>query len=92
MREFYKHYLPYIKNYKLKFFFAVIGMIFVAGGTAGTVYIIEPLLDDIFINKDKDMLYMMPFIVVAIYTIKGFGGYIQKYYISYIGQDIVKNY
>ena len=90
MKEFYKHYLPYIKNYKLKFFYAVIGMILVAGGTAGTVYIIEPLLDDIFINKDKDMLLIMPFLVVGIYTLKGIGGYVQKYYISYIGQDIVR--
>ncbi len=90
MREFYKHYIPYIKDYKLKFFFAVIGMILVAGGTAGTVYIIQPLLDDIFINKDKEMLFLMPFIVVAIYSTKGIGGYVQKYYISYIGQDIVR--
>ncbi|MGM0518532.1 MAG: ABC transporter ATP-binding protein [Campylobacterota bacterium] len=90
MREFYKHYLPYIKDYKLKFFYAVIGMILVAGGTAGTVYIIEPLLDEIFINKDENLLYIMPFIVVAIYSAKGIGGYIQKYYISFIGQDIVR--
>ena len=90
MREFYRHYLPYIKNYKLKFFYAVIGMFLVASGTAGTVYIIEPLLDDIFINKDKDMLLIMPFIVVGIYTAKSIGAYIQKYYISYIGQDIVR--
>lgn len=90
MKEFYKHYLPYIKNYKLKFFYAVIGMILVATGTAGTVYIIEPLLDDIFINKNKDMLLIMPFIVIGIYTAKGFGGYIQTYYISFIGQDIVR--
>ncbi|XPV69747.1 MAG: ABC transporter ATP-binding protein [Halarcobacter sp.] len=90
MKEFYKHYLPYIKNYKLKFFYAVIGMILVAGGTAGSVYIIQPLLDDIFINKNINMLYIMPFIVVGIYTAKGMGGYIQKYYISYIGQDIVR--
>ena len=90
MKEFYRHYLPYIKNYKLKFFFAVIGMIMVAGGTAGSVYIIEPLLDNIFINKNEDLLYIMPFIVVGIYTVKALGTYIQKYYISYIGQDIVR--
>ena len=90
MKEFYKHYLPYIKDYKLKFFYAVIGMILVAGSTAGTVYIIQPLLDDIFINKDKQMLEIMPFIVVAIYATKGIGGYVQKYYISFIGQDIVR--
>ncbi|QKJ23711.1 ABC transporter ATP-binding protein [Poseidonibacter lekithochrous] len=90
MKEFYKHYLPYIKNYKLKFFYAVIGMILVATGTAGTVYIIQPLLDDIFINKDTEMLYIMPFIIVSIYTAKSIGAYVQTYYISYIGHDIVR--
>jgi subfamily B ATP-binding cassette protein MsbA len=90
MKEFYKQYLPYFKNYKLKFLFAVIGMILVASGTAGTAYIIEPLLDQVFINKDKGMLYIVPFIVVALYCAKGFGGYIQTYYISFIGQDIVR--
>lgn len=90
MKEFYRHYLPYIKNYKLKFFYAVIGMILVASGTAATVYIIEPLIDYVFINKDTDMLYLMPFLIVGIYTAKSIGGYVQKYYISFIGQDIVK--
>ncbi len=90
MKEFYKQYLPYFKNYKLKFFYAIIGMILVASGTAGTAYLIEPLLDDIFINKDRNMLYIMPFIVVFVYTAKSMGGYIQTYYISYVGQDIVR--
>ena len=90
MLKFYKQYLPYFKNYKLKFFLALIGMILVASGTAGTAYIIQPLLDDIFINKNRDMLFFMPFIIVALYTSKGLGGYIQIYYISFIGQDIIR--
>lgn len=63
----------------------------VAIATAGTAYAIQPLLDDIFINKDEKMLYLMPFIVVILYAAKGFGGYIQTYFISYIGQDITRN-
>ena len=90
MKEFYTQYLPYFKNYKLKFLLAIIGMILVAGGTAGTAYVIEPLMDDIFINKNTDMLYVMPFLIVGLYFAKGLGGYIQTYYISYIGQDIVR--
>jgi len=90
MKEFYTQYLPYFKNYKLKFLLAIIGMILVAAGTAGTAYVIEPLMDDIFINKNIDMLYVMPFLIVGLYFAKGLGGYIQTYYISYIGQDIVR--
>lgn len=90
MKKFFKQYSPFYKNYKLEIFYALIGIVLVALATAGTAYAIQPLLDDIFINKDEKMLYLMPFIVVALYAAKGFGGYIQAYFISYIGQDITR--
>lgn len=90
MKEFIKQYLPYYKNYKLYFFFTLIGILLVSFGTAGTAYIIQPLIDEIFVNKDKEMLALMPFIIIIIYSAKGFGRYIQAYYISYIGQDIIR--
>lgn len=90
MKEFFKQYIPYYKNYKIQFFYSFIGIILVATSTSGTAYAIQPLLDDIFINKDEEMLYLMPFFVIALYGAKGFGRYIQAYYISYIGQDITR--
>ena len=90
MKQFFKQYIPYYKNYKRQFFFAVIGMAMVAIGTSGTAYVIKPVLDEIFINKDETMLQMLPFAVVFLYALKGFGRYIQTYYISYIGSDIIR--
>lgn len=90
MRQFLKQYLPYYKNYKKQFFFAIIGMIMVSAGTSGTAYVIKPVLDDIFINKDETMLAILPFVVILLYAMKGFGKYIQTYYISYIGTDIIR--
>lgn len=90
MKQLILQYLPYYKNYIRKFIYAFIGMALVAIGTAGTAYVIKPVLDDIFINKDLEMLYILPWIVVALYFAKGFGKYIQTYYISYIGQDIIR--
>lgn len=90
MRDFFKQYAPYYKNYYLYFFYSFIGIILVSGATSGTAYAIQPLLDDIFINKDEKMLNIMPFIIIALYAAKGFGGYIQAYYISYVGQDITR--
>lgn len=90
MKDFFKQYSPYYKNYKLFFFYSFVGIILVSASTSGTAYAIQPLLDDIFINKNKEMLYMMPFIVIALYTAKGFGRYMQAYYISFIGQDITR--
>jgi len=62
----------------------------VAIGTSGTAYVIKPVLDEIFINKDVTMLQILPIMVVILYTMKGFGRYIQTYYISYIGTDIIR--
>lgn len=90
MKQFFKQYIPYYKNYKRQFFFALIGMIMVALGTSGTAYVIKPVLDEIFINKDETMLQVLPFVVVFLYALKGFGGYIQTYYISFIGSDIIR--
>uniref|UniRef100_UPI004047ED1D ABC transporter ATP-binding protein n=2 Tax=Aliarcobacter sp. TaxID=2321116 RepID=UPI004047ED1D len=90
MKDFFKQYAPYYKNYKLQFFYAFIGIILVSASTSGTAYAIQPLLDDIFINKDEEMLFLMPFFIIGLYAAKGFGRYIQAYYISFIGQDITR--
>jgi len=90
MKNLLKQYLPYLVGYKRQFFFAVLGMIAVAIGTAGSAQLIKPVLDDVFINKDKEMLTLIPFLLVGVFTLKGLGKYIQTYYTSYIGQDVVR--
>jgi len=90
MKSLFSQYLPYLFGYKKKFFYAILGMIAVAVGTAGTAHLIKPVLDDIFINKDRDMLAILPFMFIFVFTLKGIGKYIQTYYTAYIGQDVVR--
>jgi subfamily B ATP-binding cassette protein MsbA len=77
-------------GYKRQFIFAIIGMFAVAIGTAGTAQIIKPVLDDVFVAKDATMLGIIPFLLIAVFTLKGVGQYIQTYYMSYIGLDVVR--
>ncbi|MEJ2496649.1 MAG: ABC transporter ATP-binding protein [Sulfurovaceae bacterium] len=90
MRELLKQYLPYFKEYKKEFSLAIIGMIAIALGTAGTAHIIKPVMDDIFIKKDINMLYIVPFALIFLFALKGVGRYMQTYYTSYIGQDVIR--
>jgi subfamily B ATP-binding cassette protein MsbA len=90
MKNLFKQYLPYLINYKRQFLFAILGMTAVALGTMGTAQMIKPLLDDIFVAKDSDMLIIMPFIIIFIFSLKGIGQYIQTYYMSFIGLDVVR--
>jgi len=90
MNDLIKQYLPYLVGYKKQFFFAVLGMIAVAVGTTGSAYLIKPVLDDVFINKDMAMLTLMPFLLVGVFMLQGIGKYVQTYFTSYIGQDVVR--
>ena len=90
LRELLKQYLPYFKEYKKEFSLAIIGMIAIAAGTAGTAHIIKPVMDDIFIKKDINMLYIVPFALIFLFALKGVGRYMQTYYTSYIGQDVIR--
>jgi subfamily B ATP-binding cassette protein MsbA len=90
MRELFKEYLPYLVGYKRQFFFAILGMIAVAVGTAGSAQIIKPVLDDVFVAKDETMLAIIPFLLFGVFALKGVGQYIQTYYMSYIGLDVVR--
>ena len=90
MKNLFKQYLPYLVGYKRQFFLAIIGMIAVAVGTAGTAQLIKPVLDDVFINKNTEMLAIMPFLLVGVFALKGVGQYIQTYYMSFIGLDVVR--
>lgn len=90
MKDFFKYYTPFYKNYKLKLIYALIGILLVAAGSGGLAYIVKPLLDKVFIAKDENMLYIVPILLILAQTAQGVGKYIQVYYMSYVGQDIIR--
>jgi subfamily B ATP-binding cassette protein MsbA len=84
-----KYFLPYLKGYKREFIFVIFGIIATAVATVFTAHIIKPILDDIFIAKDEDMLHIIPLFLVLIYLIKSVGRYFQAYFTVKIGESIV---
>ncbi len=90
MKQLLKYFLPYMVEYKRKFFFAILGMIAVAIGTTLSAHLLKPVLDDVFINKDAQMLKLIPFAIIGVFMLKSIGRYVQTYYTIYIGDDIVR--
>lgn len=81
---------PYLKEYIPYFALAIIGMAFSAAGGASSAYLVKPVLDEIFINKDQELLYLLPYAIILVYVMKGGGKYIQEYFSAYIGLDIIR--
>jgi subfamily B ATP-binding cassette protein MsbA len=84
-----KYFIPYLKNYKRQYIFVIFGIVATATATVLTAHIIQPILDDIFIAKDENMLYIVPPFLILIYLMKSTGRYVQAYFTAYIGDSIV---
>ena len=90
MKKFFLYYLPYYKHYYLYFFIAFVGMGLAAAGTSATAYLVKPVLDDIFIEKDTQMLAYLPLLVLLAYSAKAIGTYVQAVFIARVGEDIIR--
>lgn len=77
--------MAYFLPYKFKIFISFISMGFVAAATAGTAYLIQPAMDDIFINKDREALMLVPIAFVVVMLIKGFFRFLQTYLMNTTG-------
>ena len=92
MKTILKRYLPYIKNYKLQYIFVFFGIILTVGATIATAEIMKYVMDDMLIEKNEEMLYLIPLSLIGIYIVKGIGRYVQSVFMSYIGQHMVTRF
>lgn len=92
MKKVLKRFWPYIKEYKLQYFLVLFGIILTVAATTATAHIMKPLMDDMFIDKKEEMLYLIPIGLIGIYVLKAVGRYIQSVYMSHIGQHIISRF
>ncbi|HSA79533.1 MAG TPA: ABC transporter transmembrane domain-containing protein [Geminicoccaceae bacterium] len=68
---------------------AVLCMALYAAATAGQAWIMEPMLDHVFLQRDRAMLLLVPIAVIALALIKGSSGYGQVVFMARIGQRAI---
>lgn len=91
IRNRHKRLYDLIKKNWGRLFAAMIGMLMMAAATATIPLLIKPVLDDVFVNKDQQMLWIMPLAVIALFLVNGIGRFVQEYYMNYVGQKIIKD-
>ena len=68
---------------------AVICMVFAAATTAANAWIMQPVLDDVFLDKNKDMLMILPIAVLIIAIVRGFSEFGQSVLMLLVGQRTI---
>lgn len=79
----------YVRPYRKEVFSAIFFMIIVAACAASVVWLTKPVTDRILVDRNNNMLIIIPFLMLVIYIIKGGAEYFQGYLIKYIGQRIL---
>ena len=82
--------LALVRSEWLRLVLAMFCMILVAALTAATAYLVKPVLDEIFVNRDKRMLQLLPLAIMILYVFRGGAYFGQAYWMNYVGRCIIK--
>jgi ATP-binding cassette, subfamily B, bacterial MsbA len=87
--DIFNRLLQLARPHASKFMLAMLCMLVVGAMTSALAFLVKPVLDEIFLKKNADMLIWIPIAVIVIYMIKGVCSYTQTILMSFIGQRIV---
>jgi ATP-binding cassette, subfamily B, bacterial MsbA len=88
----YRRLLQYLKPYVWPYF--VLAMVCMVGysATEGAMpFLVQWMMDDVFIKRDADMLYYLPPTIIGIFLIRGLLNFGQGYLSDYVGLRIVQD-
>jgi len=89
LKKTFRRFWPYIKDYKRYYLVVAVGILLTVLATVATAQIMQPLMDRMFIEKDPEMLTIIPLMMIGIYVAKSVGRYLQSVFMNYIGQHII---
>ena len=79
----------FLRPYAGRMALALLCMAAMAGATAANAWLMEPMLDRVFVAHDERLLWIIPVAVIALAMLKGFSSYWQSVLMTTVGQRIV---
>ncbi|MEO2066340.1 MAG: ABC transporter ATP-binding protein, partial [Desulfurobacteriaceae bacterium] len=81
----------YLKEHKLLVVIAVITLILNAAITSYLAYFVKVVVNSVFVNKDPQMIKLIPLILIGLVFLKGIVFFANYYSMSYMGQKVITN-
>ena len=88
MKDFIR-LLEFFKPYKVRLVAAFIFSGLVAALTGAYAWLVRPVLDGIFIDKDTFLLNVLPLAILAVAVMKAAFSYGQNYLMNYVGNQVI---
>ena len=85
LSRLYRNYTKkYLKNILASVFFTLL----LAGSTSSVAYLLDPAIKQLFVNKDQKFLYLIPFLIVLAFAVKGISLYLAKVIMIGVSEEV----
>src|SRR5690349_20251595 len=79
----------YLKPYQVRLIAAFVCSGMVAASAGAYAWLVKPVLDEIFINKNETLLLVLPMALFAVSVLKSAFSYGQNYLMNYVGNQVI---
>ena len=81
--------INYLFPHKLKIFLSLLMMIVSAGATGLHAWLVRPALDDVLIQGNKEMLFLIPLAIIFTTLCKGLATYTHSFQMSKVAHSVI---
>lgn len=90
-KELVLRLMQFVWPYRWYLLPAFLCMLILAATNGAIAFLVQPILDQVFIEQDKGMLATLPLVVIALFAIRGVVYFTQSYLLEVVGQRVVRN-
>jgi subfamily B ATP-binding cassette protein MsbA len=81
--------IRYLRPYRLRLVAAFVCSALVAAFSGAYAWLVKPVLDEIFINKNASLLLVLPVAIFVVSVLKSAFNYGQNYLMNYVGNQVI---
>ena len=89
--QVYRRLLRFARPYRPLLVIAGIGMLFEAASAAAFTKLMEPVVDETFIDRNSEFSLVLPVAIVALFLLRGVAGYITDIHMAKSGRGIARD-
>lgn len=86
--KLYRRLLVYLKPLRLYFLLSILGNVLYAGASAYMAQALEYVIETVENPTEEGRLFL-PALIMALFAVRGVGGFLGGYYIAYVGRHII---
>lgn len=82
--------LDLVFTFRIQLIMAALCMVVVAAANGSMAFLVKPVIDDIFVARNREMLVLIPGLAVLVFLLKGMGTFGSEYLMNHIGERIIR--